>query len=126
MAVRDDVAERDYWDGTGAVLLWMAMLAGPAAWTFDQGLGYAGVKPSCFGGSDMPLLLISIAAFGIAAAGGWLAWWCLQRVRHATEDGGRVVDRSYFMALLALGFNLLIGLLILTAAVPIFVLSACE
>ena len=126
MAVRDEVAERQYWDNRGVILLGTAMLAGPAAWTINQGLGYAGVKPSCFGGSDMPLLVISIVALGMTAAGGWLAWWCFQRVRHATEDGGRVVDRSYFMALVALGFNLLIALLIVTAAVPIFVLSPCE
>ncbi len=126
MAVTDDAAEREYWDGRGVLLLWAAMLAGPAAWTIDQGLGYAGVKPSCFGGSDMPLLLISALALAITAAGGWLAWRCFRSVRHAAEDGGRVVDRSYFMALVAIGFNVLIALLILTAAVPIFVLSPCE
>lgn len=126
MAVRDETAERHYWDGRGVVLLWIAMLAGPAAWTLDQGLGYAGVKPSCAGGSDLPLLLLSAVTVAMTAGGGWLAWHCFQRVRDASEDGGAVVDRSYFMALVAIGFNLLIALLIVTAAVPIFVLSPCE
>jgi hypothetical protein len=126
MAVMHQSAGHEYWEGRGLVLLWAAMLAGPLAWTIDQGLGYASVKPSCAAGTVWPLLLYTAVALGIVTAGGWAAWWCLHQLRHANEDGGLVVDRSYFMAVVALGFNALIGLLIGAAAIPLFVLSPCE
>ena len=122
----DEFAEHEYWEGRGLVLLWAAMLAGPLAWTIDQGLGYASVKPSCAAGTVSPLILYTAVALGIIAAGGSAAWWCLRRLRHANEDGGLVVDRSYFMAVVALGFNVLIGLLVATATIPMAVLSPCE
>ena len=122
----EEHADHAYWEGRGLLLLWGAMLSGPVAWTIDQGLGYASVKPSCAAETEWPLVLFTAVALGLVAAGGWVGWRCLRRLRDGKEDGGLVVDRSYFMAVVAIGFNLLIGLLVATAAIPIFVLSPCE
>ena len=125
MAVTES-ARRSYWEGRGLLWLWASMLAGPFAWVFDQGLSYPSVKPSCFNASEAPLLVIAALSLAIAAAGASIGWWCLQQVRDGRDDGGRVVDRSYFMAVVAIGFNVLIALLIVTATAPIFLLSPCE
>jgi hypothetical protein len=117
---------RTYWERSGLWLLWIAVLSGPAAWAFNQLVGYALVKPSCAGGSLLPLTLVSAIALAIAAAGLSIAWSSLVKLRGAEETGGRLEDRSYFMALGGVALNLLLGLLIATAAISPLFLSPCE
>jgi hypothetical protein len=105
----------------------LAFFLAPLAWTLDEGLSYVLVKPVCGGGYPAPVLLIvSLVAFAISGTGAWLGWTSLIRLQHAHGDGGTAIDRSYFMAMLALGFNVLIALLVLNAAIPRLVLSPCE
>ena len=122
MDVAAQAGERD----TRTLLwLWGAMLAGPIAWAFDQGAGYAFVKPACVGEDTPGLWLITAVAVLIAAGGGYTAWRFRQIFRAQTE--ARDADeRNLFLATVALAFNVLIVLLILTAAIPQFVLSPCE
>jgi hypothetical protein len=100
-------------------LAWLiaAFLAGPFGWIVTQGAGYAAVKPVCAAGHPLTLGLIALAGLIVSGAGAWLAWRrtsSLQPV--AIDDGPRDVDRSYFIAVLATGFNVLIALLIVTTA----------
>jgi hypothetical protein len=44
----------------------------------------------------------------------------------AISDGPTGQDRNYFLAILAITFNALIGVLILTSAIPQLLLSPCE
>lgn len=115
-----------YWEHKGLVLLWLAFLAAPAAWALDQLTSYALVKPVCASRSPLTLTLISLVAFVLVVAGALTARACLARAADGHDDGGRHVDRSYFFAIVALGFNLLVALLIVLAAIPQFVLSPCE
>jgi hypothetical protein len=115
-----------YWDARGAWLLWFSVLSGPAAWALNQLIGYALVKPVCAAGAGLALALVSAAALALVAVGGWTAWSCLVRVRGAGEFGEDREARSQFLAIAGLGLNGIIGLLILTAAVPPFLLSPCE
>lgn len=118
---------RDYWDDGGLVLLWSAMLAGPVAFGFHLQVGYALVKWACSRDARWTLSAVALAALALALAGAWLGWVCLARVRGiADERGGTTVDRSYFMAQVAIGLNLLIALFILNSAFPRFLLSPCE
>jgi hypothetical protein len=119
-------ADGGYWDGTGLLLLWCALLAGPFGWTINQGVGYAVMKPVCAGAATHVLWSIALVALVITAAGVWLGWRCLRQLRAATEDGGRPADRSYFLAIVGMSFNVLIALLIVTSLVPQFLLSPCE
>lgn len=119
-------AARDYWDERGALLLWIAVLLAPAAWAFNQLVGYALVKPVCASGHTILLNAISIAALAMVIGGASIGWSCFVRLRDAREEGARTIDRSYFMAVVAMGFNALVAVLILTAAVSPFVLSPCE
>jgi hypothetical protein len=117
---------RTNWEGWGLLLLWTSFFLAPLAWAFDQSLSYALVKWVCATGHKNVLTVISLAALAMTGAGGRLGWVQLQRLRDAREDGGRQPDRSYFLAVVAIGFNVLIALLIVTAAVPRFILSPCE
>lgn len=117
---------RTYWEDWGLVLLWFGVLSGPAAWAFNQLVGYALVKPSCVGGSPVPLLTVSGLALLLVATGTWSSWSCLAKLGSRNLAGGTQEDRSYFMAIAGIGLNLLLGLLILTAAVPPLLLNTCE
>jgi hypothetical protein len=107
-------------------MVWIALAAGPLAWTIDQGLGYPLVKPSCAHGSEWTLLVVSAVSLIVSGVGSRLGWVCLRRLRGACDGGGARVDRSYFLAVVAVGLNALIALLIVAAAIPMFFLSPCE
>ena len=122
-----NTGSRDYWDDWGAVLLWTTVLSGPAAWALNELIGYALVKPVCANGHRLILTLISGGAFALALFGLWIGWWCFAQVRDAAnEEGGRTIDRSYFMAVVGLGLNSIAALYILTMAVVPYLIGACE
>ena len=98
-------------------LVWLiaAFTAGPLAWAFTEGVGYAAVKPGCAGGSPLVLGLIAFGGLIVCGAGGWLAWRRMVSLQPVAKDEGpNDVDRSYFIAVVATGFNVLIALLIVT------------
>jgi hypothetical protein len=119
-------AASGYWEDKGLMLLWFAVLAGPVAWALDELISYAAVKPVCFADARFTLTVINLAALALVAAGALAARSCLSKLTGATDDGPRRVDRSYFMAVGAIGLNALIALLIVFATIPHFVLSPCE
>jgi hypothetical protein len=117
---------QSYWEHRGLARLWFAVLCGPAAWAVNQLVGYALVKPLCAAGSGVALTAVATGALVVTAAGAWVAWSELERLRDADPKGGRQEDRSQLMAIAGLALNLLLALLILTAAIPPFLLSPCE
>ena len=119
-------AARGYWEDRGLMLLWFAVLAGPVAWALDELISYASVKPVCFADARFTLTAINLGALALVGAGALAARSCLTRLKEASDDGGRRVDRSYFMAVGALALNALVALLIVFATFPHFVLSPCE
>jgi hypothetical protein len=123
----DNQRERDYWEQGGLVLLWTAMLAGPIAAALNLQLGYALVKWACANRRTDVLVVMTVGALATAVVGAALGWWTLEKIgAAANEQGGRTRDRSYFLAVVAIGFNLLLVLLNLLWAVPAFILSPCE
>jgi hypothetical protein len=120
------VTQTDYWDHRGAVLLWVAVLLGPAGGALDMFINYALVKPVCASGSKGLLTFVSGAALVAVVGGIWLSRSCLARLREASEEGGRTIDRSYFMATGAFALNVVMGILIVTIAAHQFILSPCE
>jgi hypothetical protein len=118
---------QDYWENRGLLLLWTSMLAGPVAFGLNLQIGYALVKWACSREQAFVLTVVAAVTFAAAIAGAALGWSCFGEVRsEADEQGGRVIDRSYFMALVAIGLNLLLALLIATSAVHQFIVSPCE
>jgi hypothetical protein len=131
-------AARDYWEDKGLMLLWFSVLSAPAAWALDQLSSYALMKPVCFADAKFTLTAISLGAMALVITGALVGRSCLNRLRTtpsgapvgqvetATDDGGRRIDRSYFMAIIGIAFNILVALLIVFATIPHFVLSPCE
>jgi hypothetical protein len=116
-----------YWDSKGLTLLWMSFFAGPTAWILNQGIGYAVMKPVCNRADVVVLWLIGAMTFVLACVGAWVAARCFLLLRDkATDEGGRVFDRSYFLAIVAIGMDSLIAILIVTSVIPQFLLSPCE
>jgi hypothetical protein len=121
------VKARDFWDDWGAVLLWTAVLSGPAAWVLNELVGYWFVKPVCADGHRLILTGIAVAAGALALFGGWIGWWCFSQVRDsASEEGGRNIDRSYFMSVVGLGLNGIAAIYILTMGIVPYLIGACE
>jgi hypothetical protein len=126
MAVIETPAAHDYWEHRGQYLLMTAFLLAPAAWGTNELVGYALVKPVCANGHKILLTGVALGTFAMAVAGVWIGWSCFAQLRGASDKGGRRIDRSYFLALVAIGFNALIGLLILTAAISPLLMNPCE
>lgn len=106
---------------------WLAVAAGSLAWMINQGAGYAGIKAVCASSATPLLWMLAAATFLLACVGGWISWTALLRLRRPVPAAGAVADdRVRFMAIVALGFNALIAVLILTSAIPQFVLHPCE
>lgn len=120
-------AARNYWEDRGLLFLWTSLLGGPLAWALNQQLGYATVKLACSQDrAFIPTMIAVVALVGTLSAA-WLGWSCYQKVRDvANERGGTMVDRSYFIAVMAIGLNLLLALLIAAQATNTFILSPCE
>jgi hypothetical protein len=115
-----------YWDDWGLLLLWLTVVSGPAAWALNQLIGYALVKPACAADARGMLVAVAAVTFAMTLAGGWTAWTLLQALRGANPAGGRREDRSHMLAIGGVTLNALLGLLILTQAVSLFLLSPCE
>lgn len=123
------MAEREassYWEEQGFLLLVASFLSGPFALALNLGAGYALVKPACASGNAAILTAVAAVSLTMVIAGTWIGWSCLTRAGLADSDGGRREDRSYTMALVAIGLNATIGLFIVTSAIPQFFLSACD
>jgi len=118
---------REYWEDWGLVLLWIAALGGPLAFALNLQIGYALVKWACSREQTFLLTLVAAVTFAGAVAAAAVGWSCLVKVRDAAdEQGGRLIDRSYFMAATAVGVDMLLALLIALTVVHHFLLSPCE
>ena len=119
-------AADSYWDDRGLLLLWLTVVSGPAAWAVNQLIGYALVKPVCAADARFILVLVAAGTFAVTVAGGWTAWALLRKLPDANPEGARAEDRSHLLAIGGVTLNALLGLLILTSAASLFLLSPCE
>ena len=106
--------------------LWTSILAGPIAWACDLEISYALVKWTCNAQRMSILHLVSLLALIVTASGMAMAWIALQRTREFSTDGGEERARARFMALLGLSAGFLFACAILAAAIPRWVLDACQ
>jgi hypothetical protein len=127
MVVTNPFPAREYWDGAGLAMLLGGFLAGPTAWGVNLMVNYSLVKPACSAGSSLILTVVSLLAIAATSGGALVSWHCWRRLRHGgTTEGGQVVDRSYFIAVMGMVLNLFFVLLLVVSTVPHVVLSPCE
>lgn len=119
-------AARNHSEDKGLGLLWFSVLSGPIAWGLDLLISYALVKPVCFADARFTLTAINGSALVVVIVGALVGRTCLTRIGDARDDGDRPEDWSYFTAVVGVWLNVLIGLLIVFATIPHFVLSPCE
>lgn len=118
---------RSYWEHAGLLRLIGSFLLAPLAWFPDLQISYALVKWACANDRGELLLLVPLGSLSFVLLAGWTAWVCWAALRHdAQPAGGRMEDRSAFLALAALGTSAVFGLLILTSVIPRVVLGPCE
>jgi len=113
--------------GEAPLGLWWSVIAGPFAWALDLGFSYTLAQHSCSTGHHYVLHVITGVCFVIALSGFVLGFAEFQRFpQQATEEGGRPLDRAYFMAILGILFSLSFAVVVIAGAVPRWILSPCE
>jgi hypothetical protein len=109
------------------VLLWAGFFAAPVAWIINQGVAYAVMKPVCAAAATPVLVAIGVASLIVVIAGAWIGAGCTRSLRtSASDDGTGALNRNFFIAILTVAFNALVGLMILTSMIPQLFLSPCE
>jgi hypothetical protein len=107
--------------------LWTGIVAGPTAWAIDLTASYALVKWSCLTQRETLLHLLTVVALVACAGGAVVSWLALQHSADAVPtDGGDPRQRAHFMAILGLTSCALFGLTIVAAAIPRWILDACQ
>jgi hypothetical protein len=118
---------RSYWEHVGLMMLVASVLLAPAAWLLDVQISYATVKWACEHKTRVLLLAFPAGSLALVALSGWMAWSSWNTLRSvASGEGGRMEDRSYFLALAGLGLSAVFALLILTSVLPRVLLNPCE
>ena len=116
-----------YWEHVGLRMLMAGFLLGPLAWFLDLQVSYALVKWACRSDARGVLLAIPIGSLALVGLGAWMSWSCWTKLRGTADpEGGRMEDRSYFLALAGLASNGIFALLILTSIAGRYLLSPCE
>jgi hypothetical protein len=107
--------------------LWGGLLLAPAAFATNLQVGYLLVHPACLK-NDMSLLhLVQILCLIAALAGALIAWrvWRKEGPGFPGEAGSRG-ERSRFMARIGVWMSALFALVIVSQAVPSFMLDQCQ
>lgn len=109
------------------ILLWVAVLAAPAAWAAHLMIVYPLVHVACEVGSELSLHVVSAVALAIAAIGAALSWRIWQGTGADLIESLRgKAGRTSFMAFGGFAFALFMAAGIIYAWAPIFVLDACS
>jgi hypothetical protein len=120
-------AAQSYWEHVGLMMLVGGLLIGPFAWFIDLQISYAAVKWACENDTRGLILVIPIGSLALLGAGAWMSWSSWTKLRStASQEGARMEDRSYFLAVSGLAINAVFALLILTSIAPRYFLSPCE
>jgi hypothetical protein len=118
---------RHYWEHVGLTKVVAGFLLAPFAWLLDLQVSYATVKWACAADQRGLLLWLPLGSLTLIVFGGWLSWSAWRVLRHdASLSGGRMEDRSYFLAVAGLAMHAVFLLLILTSYAPRLLLSPCE
>ena len=112
--------------GRDLLALWTGILLPPVAWFLSQQLSYTLVLWACATGRQFVLHIVTVAMLLLAGAGGFIAWRTWRRAgRGRPDEGGGMLPRSRFMAVVGLLSSGMFALVIVAQGIPSFLLSAC-
>ena len=121
--VRGDGNEPRFRSRRGVYALGFALFAGPVAWGIGFSAAYPFVTVACDARNSLPLHLIHALALLLTVGGGVVAWREWNRAgREWPGEGGDVLERSRFVAVLGLLGSALFALAILAQWVAVIVL----
>jgi hypothetical protein len=106
--------------------LWTGLLLAPTAFLINLELGYALVPTACRTGRTLPLHLVHLACLLLAVAGILIARGYRGPSEVTGADGDDRTAQACFMGRLGVAVGLLFALVILSQAIPSFVLSPCR
>lgn len=113
-------------DARRIAALWIGLLLAPTAFLMNLEVGYALVPTACRSGRMLPLHLVHLACLLLALLGILVA----QRLRAPTDISGAEensrTSQARFMGRLGVAIGLLFALVIMSQAIPGFVLSPCQ
>jgi hypothetical protein len=109
------------------VILWLAVLAGPAAWALQLLSNYSLTPTACDLGSKTILHLVSLGCLLLALTGAWVCWsWWKKLPEGSTEMGDAEQSRVRFMALAGAVSCVFFALVIVAAEIPNWTLRVCD
>ena len=106
--------------------LWAGLLLAPTAFLINLEFGYALVPTACRTGHTLPLHLVHLACLLLAVVGILVAQGNRGSSDASAADPNDHTSRGRFMGGLGVTVGLLFVLVILSQAVPGFVLSPCR
>lgn len=121
------VAGRERSEPEGLLALWFGVLAGPIAFLLNLQLNYMLTPWVCERGGEAVLHVVPLIFLVIVAAAGWVSLRNWRRTGSEWRaDGGGVIPRSRFMAVLGVLTSILFVLVILAQWIPNLFLSPCQ
>ncbi|HYY94841.1 MAG TPA: hypothetical protein VE713_10010 [Pyrinomonadaceae bacterium] len=108
--------------------MWACVLAGPVVWLLQFQANYTLVSLTCNHGGKWALHAVSVAALGLTAGAGLLAWsnWREVGGDARQNEGASVITRSRFMSVLGLLVSSLFFLVILAQWIASWVFGPCQ
>lgn len=120
-------AKKEFGEQRGVCWLLTGLLAAPLAFLTQLTVNYAVVPRACSSGHTYAPHLVTILFLLVALAGGFVAWRNWQAAgRVEPGEGGGVVERSRFIAVVGLLLAGLITLVFIAQWIPQFLISPCQ
>jgi hypothetical protein len=108
----------------GPLRLWFGVLGAPVSWMLQLLVIYPLVELACRWATDLPLYVLSLVLFAVAALAGLVSWRSLQTVRH--RNGATMPRRIRFMARAGLASSALFALAIGAGTLPVAFDDPCQ
>jgi len=109
-----------------SLLLWFAMLGGPAAGFFPILVNYPAVDRACVTGNTLVLHLLTIGFIATAALAGLTSWRLRGRAGRWPDNAGGLLARSRFMATVGLFTSAVAIVAMVMQWIPLFFIGACH
>jgi hypothetical protein len=120
-------AKKEFSEQRGVCWLLTGLLAAPLAFLTQLTVNYAVVPRACSSGHLYAPHLVTILFLLIALAGGFIAWRNWQEAGQVEPgEGGDVIERSRFIAVVGLMLSGLVVLLFIAQWIPQFLISPCQ
>jgi hypothetical protein len=121
-------------EGRGSALLWIGVLAGPAAWSVEMIIGYGVEEIACSSGTvgeeivgvgvEPIIVLLTLFLGAVTGAAGLLAFGCLRRLRSSGETATSA--RAEWMAIVGIATSAIFLIMILVNLFSVVYLGVCE